>query len=243
MLLTYTHPMLMIFGLLAMAGLIRMGRSRGRGLTAIGVAGLILLAWPPVDWLGSRALEGWYPVRPFEPPAGMQAIVVFSEAVLDPVYERPYPLPGERTVDRCEYAAWIYRRRPAPVLACGGRFDPRYPPFSATMRKLLEGAGVPAENIWTEERSRNTHENALYGASILRLHGVARVALVADARSMPRAAAALARQGITVTPAPCRFRTWDGWHELLPGWEAIRGNEDTLHEMLGLAWYRLRGWI
>jgi uncharacterized SAM-binding protein YcdF (DUF218 family) len=111
------------------------------------------------------------------------------------------------------------------------------------MRELLRQAGVPENMIWTEEASTSTYENARFGAEILRRHGVGRVVLVVDARSMPRAAAVLEKQGIRVAPAPSRFREWEGLRELLPGWEAIRGNEDTLHETLGLLWYRLRGWI
>jgi hypothetical protein len=31
--------------------------------------------------------------------------------------------------------------------------------------------------------------------------------------------------------------------ELIPTWKAVLANEDSLHEFVGLAWYRLRGWI
>jgi uncharacterized SAM-binding protein YcdF (DUF218 family) len=111
------------------------------------------------------------------------------------------------------------------------------------MRELLRQAGIPENMIWTEEESRSTYENARFGAKILRSHRIERVALVVDARSMPRAAAALEKQGIRVEPAPSRFREWDGFRELLPGWKAIQGNEETLHETLGFFWYRLRGWV
>jgi uncharacterized SAM-binding protein YcdF (DUF218 family) len=73
---------------------------------------------------------------------------------------------------------------------------------------------------------------------------VRRVVLVVDARSMFRAAACFRREGIEVVAAPSRFRyisaSIDDW---LPGWKAVQGNEMTLHETLGLLWYRLRGWI
>ena len=112
------------------------------------------------------------------------------------------------------------------------------------MRELLLGAGLPGEMIWTEDRSHSTHENALFSAQILRRHGVRRVVLVVDARSMFRAAACFRREGIEVVAAPSRFRylsaSVDDW---LPGWKAVQGNEVTLHETLGLLWYRLRGWI
>jgi uncharacterized SAM-binding protein YcdF (DUF218 family) len=112
------------------------------------------------------------------------------------------------------------------------------------MRGLLENSGVPAANIWVEERSRSTHENALFGAEILQQHGITSVALVVNATSMPRAAACLRKAGIRVAPAASGCREFANFRdELIPSWKAIRKNESTLHEIGGLAWYWLRGWI
>jgi uncharacterized SAM-binding protein YcdF (DUF218 family) len=67
---------------------------------------------------------------------------------------------------------------------------------------------------------------------------------VVEAQSMPRAAACFRKQGVDVIPAAIEFRTLGPWfEELLPGWRAVRRNEITLHEVLGLAWYRARGWL
>lgn len=112
------------------------------------------------------------------------------------------------------------------------------------MRELLLGAEVPADMIWIEDRSRSTHENAVFSAQLLRQHGARRIALVVDARSMLRASACFRREGIEVVAAPSKFlyvsATVEDW---ILGWKAVRGNEITLHETLGLLWYRLRGWI
>jgi uncharacterized SAM-binding protein YcdF (DUF218 family) len=112
------------------------------------------------------------------------------------------------------------------------------------MRELLRRGGVPEDKVWLEERSRSTHENALFGAAILRTNGIRRIALVVDAQSMRRASACFRKEGIEVTPAPTDLRTFGPWQqELIPNWRAIRRNEITLHELLGLGWYRLHGWI
>ena len=242
--MTYTEPLLLVFGLAALIGLARVWRCHRKGLLVAGIVGLILCTWPPVEWLLSRPLEARYPVRPFRATPGLQAIVVFAAAVSPPLYERPYPQAGYDTVERCAYAAWVNRQiGPVPLLVCGGREDGSNPAFAVTMRELLRQAGIPQDMIWTEEESRSTYENALFGARILKSHGIGRVALVVDARSMPRAAAVLEKQGIRVTPAPSRLRQWEGLRELLPGWKAIRGNEETLHEALAFWWYRLHDWI
>jgi len=241
--MTYFQPLTVLFLLVAAIGLIRLRHGKKSLLPTLGVLGLLLLSWPPVDWLLARPLEAWYPARPFQ-AAPTQAIVVLASAVSPPQYERPYPLADRMTYERCEYAAWLYKRWQAiPVLACGGRTG-RGEPVAVTMHELLKRAGVPESVIWMETRSSSTYEHAVFGAEILRKHGVGSIALVVEAQSMPRAAACFRKQGIAVTPAPCAYRSLQSsFEEFVPTWKAIGRNEDTLHEMVGLAWYWLRGWI
>jgi uncharacterized SAM-binding protein YcdF (DUF218 family) len=241
--MTYTQPLVFMLLLAGFAGLVL---HRRKGVVAgLILLGLILVSWRPVELLMAKPLEGRYPIRPFHPDEAVDAIVVLSGGVNPPVFERPYAQPDAETTQRCEYAAWIYREvQAAPILACGGGGKGSKEAFSATMGKYLRRAGVPAEQIWTEQRSHSTYENALYGAEILRAHGVKRIALVVDARSMPRAEACFRKQGFTVLPAPSKIDQWgDSRDELIPTWKAIKGNEDTLHELLGFVWYRVRGWI
>jgi uncharacterized SAM-binding protein YcdF (DUF218 family) len=108
----------------------------------------------------------------------------------------------------------------------------------------MEAEGIPPDLIWIESRSRTTHENALYSSEILRQHGVPRVALVTDASSMPRATACFRKLGIDVVPAPFQFFNVNhSLRDMLPEWENIEANGLTLHEVVGLLWYRLHGWI
>lgn len=241
--MTYIQPLLLIFLTTALVGLLAVRPRKGKYIALSGVLGILLISWPPLDWLFSRPLAARYPVRPFVPPPNLEAIVVLGSAVEPPQFEQPYPLPDDQTFRRCEHAAWIYRRYgPLPVLASEGR--PYRGWSGGLMRELLLRAGVAGDMIWMEQESRSTHENATFGARILRSHGVKRIALVVDAQSMPRAAACFRKEGFDVTPAPVDFRTWGPLSdELFPNWHAIQRNEITLHEVLGLAWYRLRGWI
>jgi uncharacterized SAM-binding protein YcdF (DUF218 family) len=242
--MTYTQPLILLFAMIALAGLARLRHCRGLSIPTLGVLGLVLVSWPPAAWLFSRPLEAPYPVRPPQ-PGRAQAIVVLSSSVESPVDERPYSLPDEDTFRRCEFAAWLFRREPAlPVLACGGPNSKGAQPYSATMSELLQRAGVPKGMIWTEELSHSTHENAVYGAELLRKHGIRCIALVVEAQSMLRAEKAFRKQGIDVVPAPCSFRRFGPLsQELIPNWRAIRRNETTLHEGVGLVLYWSRGWI
>jgi uncharacterized SAM-binding protein YcdF (DUF218 family) len=223
-----------------MTGLVLFPRRIGRRLAAAGALSFVLLSVPLMDWLLALPLISKYPVRPFQPSPGIQAIVVLGSSSQPPEYERPYALPDQETYSRCEHAAWIFRKwGPLPVLAGQGGWSGRTP-----MQDLLQRAGIPENLIWVENRSRSTHENAVFAGGVLRQHGIKRIVLVVDVQSMPRAAACFRREGLEVLAAPSEFRTLGSWsEELLPGWEAIRRNETTLHEVLGLAWYRVRGWI
>lgn len=241
--MNYTEPLLALMFVVSFIGLLRLRRCKGHSLAWMGLLGVLLVTWPPLDWVFSRPLEIWYPIRLPDAAASPQAIVVLSSAVNPPVRERPYPLADYQTYQRCEFAAWLYSHWHAvPVLTSGG--GSRRHPFAITMRQILEQEGVPPAMIWTEEVSRSTHENAVYSAEILRQHGITRVALVVDASSMVRATACFRKSGIQVIPAPSEFRELEKPRdELLPSWKALRQNEITLHESVALAWYWLRGWI
>jgi uncharacterized SAM-binding protein YcdF (DUF218 family) len=242
--MTYVQPLELVFLLITFVGLIRIRLRRGLLFAALGLSSLFWLSWPPADWLLSRHLEARYPPKPFS-GGEAQAIVVLASGVIPPQYETPYAMPDKDTYEHCEFAAWLYKHWSSlPVLASGGPGAPSEQPSSDTMRQLLKRAGVPDNMIWTEGRSRSTHENAVYSAELLRKNGIYKIVLVTDAQSMLRAELCFRRAGLIVIPAPCEFRQLGPLaEELIPSWKAIYRNEITLHETLGLVWYRLRGWI
>jgi uncharacterized SAM-binding protein YcdF (DUF218 family) len=209
---------------------------------AFSILGLVLLTMNPAAWLLSRPLEIWYLQNPI-PAGAAEAIVVLAAAVDSPQPQRPYALANHDSYERIQHAAWLFKKWKAlPILVCGGGEDPES--YSQTMRHLLESEGVPADLIWVDARSRSTYENALDGSRILRQHGVSRIALVVDARSMPRAAASFRKQGIGVVPVPIRFYDLDlSFLDILPTWRSIQSNGETAHEVVGLLWYWVRGWI
>ncbi len=241
--MTYVQPLIFICLTTVFAGLWMSQPSRGKKIALAGALALGCVSLPAFDWLASRPLENGYPVRAFEAPPGIQAIVVLASGIEPPHFERPYPLADAETFQACRYAAWIYRQYgQRPVLACEGR--PEGKAETSAMCELLREGGVPENMIWLERQSRSTHENAVEGSRILRLHGVSRIALVVDAQSMPRAAACFRKEGMEVTAAPSELRSFGPLgEELFPSWKAIRRNELTLHEIGGLVWYRLHGWI
>jgi len=244
--MSYLEPALPALLLLALVSLFRLWRTstpdKKPWLLAISLTGLLFLSLNPVAWLVSRPLEIWYDQNPI-PAAEAGAIVVLAGAVASPLPERPYPVVGADTYVRLNHAVWLFKHWAAhPILASGGGQDSES--YSEAIRHSLESEGVPSDKIWVEDRSRSTYENALYGARVLRQHGISRIALVTDARSMSRAAACFRKQGLTVVPAPFRFYNLNiSFEDFLPTWRAIETNGETVHELIGLLWYRLRGWL
>src|SRR5262249_13615944 len=111
---------------------------------------------------------------------------------------------------------------------------------------LLQEWGVPPEAILLEDRSLNTHENAVFSFQILTARQVRRILLVTSAMHMPRAVAAFRKAGFEVVPTPADFRT--GWVPLntpadaWPSADWLLSSELAIKEWIGLLVYKVRGW-
>ena len=248
--ITYIQPLFPFLFLIAAVGIVRSWKQttgRKPSLLALAVFGLFLVSWPPVGWALLRALEAPYPPREFPPTDDAQAIVVLASAVYPASPPLPTPRLGSDTFERCLYVAWLHKNwRPLPVLASGGTSATSTPPYALVMREALRLEGVPDSMIWTEEQSHSTYQNALYSAQILKKQGIHKIVLVTDAYHMLRAEKSFRKQGLEVVPAACGYRAYGSRayaHELLPNWEPIAWNEDSLHECVGLIWYWIRGRI
>jgi uncharacterized SAM-binding protein YcdF (DUF218 family) len=242
--MTYLQPVFTILILLAMFSFLGRRSRLKRAAGVVGVAGLFLWAWPPFGWMLSATLEARYPIRRY--PAGpAEAIVVLSSGAFWAEDSLPEPLLSEGTYLRCRYAGWLYRNwRAVPVVVTGaGR---RGSSAAKLMKRDLEEEGIPSEKVWIEDKATSTYENAVFTASLLRERHIRTVAVVTEAYHMLRAERCFLKQGLTVTPAPCAYRTerfqLDGMH-LVPSAKTIEYNDDVLHEWIGIMWYRISGKI
>ena len=247
--LTYLQPVFPILLILTVIGLLfRSGRRLLRpGFWGLCGVALLLLSWPPMARLQLRILEGKYQAQP-PSSDGIQAMVVLASEVLPATAVRKTAIPAFDTYQRCQYAAWLHRRwreqgvnLPVVVSGKGSVLGPTY---ADTMKVVLSEMGVPSDLIWTEGKSRSTHENAVYVAEMLRGKGISKIALVTEAYHMPRSEMTFRKEGLTVVPAACGFRTDpDDLATWVPATQAIDWNQDALHEFLGILWYRIRGRI
>jgi uncharacterized SAM-binding protein YcdF (DUF218 family) len=224
----------------------RRDRRPGKWALCAAWAALFLYSWKPCATLLIGLLEWQAPIRPATNP-GAQVMVVLSGAlnVVNP--PEPSVFAAFSTDVRCRHAAWLYHHGwRMPVVPSGGAAGPGFT-YAAVMDKALQQEGLPAEDIWIEDRSQSTYESARYTADLLHSKGIRRILLVTEAYHMPRAVRLFRRAGLEVIASPCAYRTrdfhgsWQDWLILAP--KSMSMNEEALHEGLALlyswAWGRL----
>ncbi|MBW6465759.1 MAG: YdcF family protein [Brevefilum sp.] len=224
------------------------------------VVGLIILYLAGNRWVSyglARTLE-WRNLPPENTPSA--EVIVLLGGGTEPG-DPPRPMAEVNNAgDRVLYAAKLFREGAAPViLASGGNVEftsDRNSTPAEEMTELLLLLGVPADAIWQQAESQNTHEDALYSAEMLAENEIDEVILVTSAMHMPRAKALFESQGITVIPAPADFTiTEHNWQatfrptigefviHLLPNASALNLTTNVIKEYIGLLIYGLRGWL
>ena len=96
--------------------------------------------------------------------------------------------------------AWFSGRAPVVILSGGRGGNGRSE--AALMAAAIARVGVPASAVMLEERSRDTHDNALFTAELARQHDIRRVLLVTSSLHMPRASYWFREAGLQVIPVP-----------------------------------------
>jgi uncharacterized SAM-binding protein YcdF (DUF218 family) len=244
-------------------------RSIATLLQPLGIALIILLVAAIVAW--RRPLAGWRPVvlafivlyplstpfvadqllwwiepSPRDPAADKsgQAIVVLGGGTYFSAPEYGADTVKAPVLARLRYAARLSRVLGKPVLASGGAPEGNPVPEAQLMRQVLqEDFRVPV--VWVEEGSRNTFENALKSAALLKPGGIQRIYLVTHASHMRRARVAFEHAGFTVIMAPTGFATRYKLTllDFLPDARALHDSGVFFREAVGLGWYHVRSLV
>ena len=172
-----------------------------------------------------------------------QAIVVLGGGLIvdSPEYGADVPVP--EALARLRYAAQLARDSRLPVLLAGGN------PYGVQMAEAHAMASALRELVleprWVETGSLTTAENAAGAYALLAPERRLRIVLVTSAWHMPRAERAFRRAGFEVVPGPTSYapRVPLRAADFLPSAWGLGQTRTALWEMLGLAWYRLRGAI
>ena len=145
-----------------------------------------------------------------------------------------------------------YRFKDIPLLFSGGLVDKTQDVIAEAeiAARIAENLGVPRERIIVEEESRNTYENALYTLKILKERNIKNFLLVTSGFHMYRAMAVFRKNGITPIPVPSAY-IYNRYNKkiildtdtFIPSVWAFHSLFFVLHEYLGIAWYKVMGYI
>jgi uncharacterized SAM-binding protein YcdF (DUF218 family) len=235
-LLPPTAPLIVaVVGLL----LLRRRQRLGRALAVLGVGSLLLLCMPAIAQLLTRLVDDT-PALELGDARAAQGIVILGGGIRRDAPEYGGDTLGRLTLERVRYGAFVARATRLPVLVSGGRQERDDATEAGLMKAALQSEyGIPVR--WSEERSRNTHENARFSAALLRAEGVTRVVLVAHGFDMPRATAEFAAAGIATIPAPTGIPRRGSpleLHDFLPSAAALQASYFALYEIYAEAWRR-----
>lgn len=187
--------------------------------TANGVAQQVTNAAPPVILV---LTAGWMRTT----PSGYEAKI------------------GEAGWERLWAAVQLWERIGGTIIFSGAPVADGSDSSAAAMARVAQKMGVPAGAIVVEPRSLNTYENFKFSVPLLpSRHGP--VVLITSALYMPRAYAVAQRMQLPVIAYPVEYTAdarigWQGW---LPSNGGPAMLERLVHEWLGMAAYRARGWI
>ncbi len=110
--------------------------------------------------------------------------------------------------ERLIEAAKLARMFPdLPVIYCGGGQSDETFSESHIARKFFSEAGIDISRIRFDDRSYNTHTNALEAGKLIQPHETGKWLLVTSAFHMPRAAGSFRTQNINIQPYPVDYRT------------------------------------
>ncbi len=242
-----TSGALLMLMLLAGVGLLWLKSwKRGRAILTAVVLALAAMLVLPVQPLLTGMLENRFAAEP-PLPEHIDGIIILGGMVRPAVSKgrgRPsFNDAAERLIEGVRLA----RLHPeAKVLFTGGSADPLLDAIKEAdyARPTLLALGIEPERLLIEDQSRNTYENAVFSRAVVPDGGQGNWILVTSAIHLPRSVGVFRQAGWKVIPWPINYLT---------GGDTQWANEDvliqrlyyfsrTLHELVGLAYYRLRGW-
>ena len=227
-------PLLVVVAGLALAG--RWPRL-GRRIAVAGMLVLVVLSMPIVGaWMIER-LDRTPPLD-LRKPTDAQAIVILGGGTRRYAPEYRGATMSGLTLERVRFGARLARATGLPILVSGGAIEGA-PPEAVLMRNaLVNEYGVNVR--WVETHSRNTRENALASAAILKAAGVQRIILVGHAFDFPRTRNEFEAAGLTVVGAPIGLPSAGPYSVLdfVPSVAGLQGSYFACYEWLANILYR-----
>jgi uncharacterized SAM-binding protein YcdF (DUF218 family) len=219
----------------------------------------LLLAVVGLFWflscpLGARLLiwtldDGYRQVRGRDDAQGAEAVVVLGGgAATFSVGGVTHGQLSSNSVLRALEAVKVYQALGARlVVASAGRPNPDrlLEPESEMLRRVMVGAGVPADRILLETRSTNTREQAVELGPLLRAHGIGSFVVVTSPTHMRRALRTFWKEGLQAIPSPAPMRSDVArvGPFFLPNSQSLFESDTAVYDYAALLYYWSRGWL
>jgi len=220
-------------------------RKLGRFFCIFTAVCYLALTFLPVGEWAITPLENHFT---FDPPEQVDGIIVIGGDEKPMIAEsRGTPLVALDSMRRYVEFADMARRYPDAKLVFSG--GPPYPRPNAKMedsdvaRAVLADIGLPTGRMIFEKTSRNTYENAVFSADLVRPDQSQKWLLVTSAWHMPRAIGCFRRAGWNVYAAPTGYFTTGSYHlhAIFRFDEQLHMLTLAMHEYVGLFSYWLMG--
>jgi uncharacterized SAM-binding protein YcdF (DUF218 family) len=225
-------------------------RRRPRAAASAGILAIAVLwamSTPLVAGALARAAERGAP-ETFRPAVTYDAVVVLGGAMDPAASEATGGLELNASADRLVRGYELLRAgRARFALISGGAVDERStsPREAALAVRALAAWGIAPDRLVAEDRSRNTRENVLECARIVRERGWRRLLVVTSAAHMPRALGCFRAAGLEPDALPVDRRApLAGFAArlILPRAWALQASADVLRELGGRVVYRAMGY-
>ena len=151
--------------------------------------------------------------------------------------------PTDGMLARIVAAVRLQKRLDVPIVVSGGRLWDHEEAEGVVAARFLVDLGVPSGRIIIEQKSRDTHENAVYTRRICQRLGFREPILLTSAFHVKRAMLSYEQAGLAVVPFPAAFNTHPGqtyhWDDFLPRHDCLGQTAAALKEYIGMLFYRL----
>ncbi len=104
-------------------------------------------------------------------------------------------------------AVRLYRQTELPIIFSGGQVFADSGNEANIAKRELIGMGVPAQDVYAENQSLNTAQNADNTSVLMKQHGWNKPILITSAFHMPRSVMEFHRAGLNVAPYPTDYWT------------------------------------
>ena len=206
-------------------------------LTVLVVAWLYFWSMPLISFQLQSCVESAYRPMSISEIPNSPIIVTLGGGISPPSIEFPF-INLNQGADRTYHAAKLYKAGKAPLIVLSGGSDPKFSggPEAQAMAMFIEDLGVPKSALLLEDASRNTKENAIYTAKLLKERNIDHIILVTSALHMERAKQFFEDQGLVVLPSATDYEATikpDGPLAYLPDTDALDGSSRALKELVG----------